>query len=640
MGYNKNMSTRRKRIIEILKEKNDWITGKELSTMLGVSDRTIRNDMDQLNKTYKGIIESSVRNGYRINQEVLAASDIEILKEEIPQSSTERCKYMIKKLLFEKPRLNLLDLQYDIYVSEFTLKNDYKRLSKMLEKFHDIELVRDGYYLSLKGSEESKRLLYKDLLADETNGNFINIHKIDQLFPNINLIKVKNVLEGVLGGHNYRVREETFPLLMIHVGVSIQRMMTYHYIETKQNCGEIRETAEYAIAKEFFEKVTASLHFEVNENELVLFARLLMGRQQSSVYMVDQVQHLLDAEKLFQKIIHTIKQKYDIDFSQDMVFKDGIILHLQNLLERMNQEILVSNVCLAEIKKNYPLVFEMSVFIGHVIEEYTHNRISEDEIGFLAMHIGAAYDRLNIKHFYHVVLLQPNNNAMAGICRGKITERFGDRLVIDEVLSYYEAPVIERLHPDLILSTVPLTHKLDIPMVPISMFLNNNDEFRIFQKLNELEKKRQKASFDAFIKGLILEDYYFYHLDCEDYEEVISIMCDKLYEGGRVEASFKQSTYDREKMAYTSFPYGYAIPHALNYAAIQSTVGIAILKKPVRWGEYEVKLVLLLAVRDDERKWLKVFFDWFGNICDDSLLLTNITKARSAKEFIRLVTEE
>lgn len=637
MDYNSNMSTRQKKIIEILKEKNDWLTGKELSTMLGVSDRTIRNDIDQLGKAYKGIIESSVRYGYRINLEVLTGSNIEI-KEALPQTSEERCKYIIKKLLFEKSRLNMFDLQYDIYVSEFTLKNDFKRLMKMLEKFDGIELVKEGNYLYLKGSEESKRRVYKNLLANETNGNFININKIDQLFPNFNLIKVKDILEKVLERHNYKVREETFPLLMIHVGVAIQRMMTYHYIETSRNRSEIKKTTEYAVAKEFFERVTSSLHFEVNENEVALFASLLMGRQQSNVYM-DPAQHLIDAEELALKIIDTIHQKYDIDFSQDSVFKDGIILHLQNLLERMNNKIMISNVCLAEIKKTYPLVFEMSVFIGHIIEEYTKHSITEDEIGFLAIHIGAAYDRLNIRYLYHAVLIQPNSNTLSGICNDKIQERFGDRLTINAILPYYERPVIESLNPDLILTTIPLTHKLDIPTVSISMFVNSNDEYKIFKELNDLEAKRQRAAFDRFIKGLILEDYYFYNLDCNTPAEVINVMCDKMYEGERVEESFKKSTFEREKMAYTSFSYGYAIPHALNYSAIKSTIGIAILKKPVQWGDYEVKLVLLLAVREAERGLLKIFFDWFGNICDDSQLLSNIMKAKTAKEFIGLITE-
>ena len=49
--YNKAMQMRQKKILQILKEKKDWITGKELSTILSVSDRTIRSDMEQLGKT-------------------------------------------------------------------------------------------------------------------------------------------------------------------------------------------------------------------------------------------------------------------------------------------------------------------------------------------------------------------------------------------------------------------------------------------------------------------------------------------------------------------------------------------------------------------------------------------------------------
>jgi len=632
--YNKTMQMRQKKILEILEEKKGWITGKELSTILSVSDRTIRSDMEQLGKTYKGIIESSVRYGYRINQAVSEKSNLE-LRENIPQTSEERCKYIIEKLLFSTRKLNILDLQNDIFVSEFTIKNDIKKLAEMLEKYDGVELVKTGSHIYLKGSEESKRFVYKDLLANETKGNFININKIDELFPNFDLIKVKNILEDILSKHSYRVREETFPMLMIHVGVSIQRMMNYNYVETNRYCSEIQDTLEYKIAIDFFTKVTAALSFDLNENEVVLFANLLIGRQRSLFF--DREEYLVQAEELMLKIVKTIRNRYDIDFSGDVTFKDGMVLHLQNLLERIQYKIVVSNVCLAEIKKTYPMVFEMSVFIGHIIEEYTKNTISEDEIGFLAIHLGAAYDRLNIKYFYHAVLIQPNSDTLTGACSDKILERFGERIVIDTILAYYEAPVIENLHPDLIISTIPLTHKLDILTITISMFVNTSDEYKIFKAITELDKRHYKTEFDHFIKCLISEEYYYYNLECDTYEDVINYMCDRMYEGGRVKENFKESTFEREMMAYTSFSYGYAIPHALNYSAICSTMSIAILKKPVQWGDYQVHLVLLLAVRDDEKELLKIFFDWFGNICDDTLLLSKIREAKSAKAFIDLI---
>ncbi len=592
--YNKAMQMRQKKILQILKEKKDWITGKELSTILSVSDRTIRSDMEQLGKTYKGIIESSVRYGYRINEDVSEESDLE-QREHIPQTSEERCKYIIEKLLLNKRKLNIFDLQYDIYVSEFTIKNDMKKISEMLEKYDGVELVKTGSHIYLKGSEESKRFVYKDLLANETKGNFINLNKIDELFPNFDLIKVKNILEEILEKYGYRVREETFPMLMIHVGVSIQRMMNYNYVETNRYRCEIRDTPEYKIAMEFFTRVTATLSFELNENEVVLFANLLIGRQRSTLF--EKEDYLVQAEELMLKIVSMARQRYDIDFSADMLFKDGLVLHLQNLLERIQLGAVVSNICLPEIKKTYPMVFEMSVFVGHIIEEYMETSVSEDEIGFLAIHLGAAYDRLNIKYYYHVVLIQPNSNTMSGACSDKILERFGERIVIE----------------------------------------NTSDEYKIFKAITDLDKHHYKTEFNNFIKCLILEDYYYYNLDCDTYEEVITRMCDRMYEGGRVDETFKKSTFDREKMAYTSFSYGYAIPHALNYSAIQSTMSIAILKKPVQWGDYQVHLVLLLAIRDDEKELLKIFFDWFGNICDDTLLLSRIREAKTAKAFVELI---
>ena len=240
------------------------------------------------------VVSGKIPFGYRINEDVSEESDLE-QREHIPQTSEERCKYIIEKLLLNKRKLNIFDLQYDIYVSEFTIKNDMKKISEMLEKYDGVELVKTGSHIYLKGSEESKRFVYKDLLANETKGNFINLNKIDELFPNFDLIKVKNILEEILEKYGYRVREETFPMLMIHVGVSIQRMMNYNYVETNRYRCEIRDTLEYKIAMEFFTRVTATLSFELNENEVVLFANLLIGRQRSTLF--EKEDYLVQADQ-------------------------------------------------------------------------------------------------------------------------------------------------------------------------------------------------------------------------------------------------------------------------------------------------------------------------------------------------------
>lgn len=55
------MKTRQIKIVDILSERKDWVTGKELSAILEVSDRTIRSDINAINCELKDAIEASVR---------------------------------------------------------------------------------------------------------------------------------------------------------------------------------------------------------------------------------------------------------------------------------------------------------------------------------------------------------------------------------------------------------------------------------------------------------------------------------------------------------------------------------------------------------------------------------------------------
>ena len=48
---------------------------------------------------------------------------------------------------------------------------------------------------------------------------------------------------------------------------------------------------------------------------------------------------------------------------------------------------------LSAIKENYPLAFEAGVIAGIVIKEQTGIDIHENEIGYLALHFGAAIER-------------------------------------------------------------------------------------------------------------------------------------------------------------------------------------------------------------------------------------------------------
>ena len=210
------MNKRQEKIVLLLNDTKAWMTGKEISKLMQVSDRTIRSDIDAINRYYEQpIIESNLRSGYHIRDEINVTLPT-AQKFIIPQTPQERCVYIIRVLLFEKKELNLMDLQDQVFISGYSIDNDIKRIKKILENYNDLKLIRSKNHIHLEGSEDEMRKLYKDLLTEETQGNFLNLNKLSSMFKGFDLLKVKDIMENILKEYNYRIREMAIPMLMIY----------------------------------------------------------------------------------------------------------------------------------------------------------------------------------------------------------------------------------------------------------------------------------------------------------------------------------------------------------------------------------------------------------------------------------------
>src|SRR5699024_5484805 len=75
----------------------------------------------------------------------------------------------------------------------------------------------------------------------------------------------------------------------------------------------------------------------------------------------------------------------------------GLGLHLKPAIKRHKYVMNFRNPMLADSKKNYPLAFEAGVIAGLSIESKIGIEINENEIGYLALHIGAAIERRKYK---------------------------------------------------------------------------------------------------------------------------------------------------------------------------------------------------------------------------------------------------
>lgn len=626
------LTKRQNMIISIMNRQKDWIIGKDLARLLNVSDRTIRNDIAAINDFYKDtMIEANIKKGYRIQEEkvrnLIIATD-----KQMPETVEERRLFILEKLL-KVGQIHLYELSKEMCVSEFSLENDINKTRKLLGNYPGLKIDRNSNMLRLSGRECEKRRLYEELILSDMRGNLLNINKIAEKFSRFNLLKIKETLRNIFLESQYEINEIQIPATVIHIGVILERNLSYHFLKNIECREKILETREYEISKLFFEKISQMLLLKVPEEEIVDFAVYLNRGKKKGYKENEQLEEI--ASEMVQHIIDEIKEYFDIDFSEDREFRLGLELHINSLLKRHYEKREIDNTCLEEVKRKYPLIFEMGVWVCKIIEERLKIIISENEISFIALHIGSAYERANLRKKYKCILICPHNKMITDLCVQKIVNRFSERMEIIKCMSYFEEADILKNKPDFILTTQPLTHTLEIMTAEVSMFFDYKDEAVVFQILNRLDQIRYKNNFQFFILNLIREEFFTVNMVEEQPEKIISAMCDNLYSRGYVTEGFKESVLKRETLSSTSFFHGFAIPHNMsNQYTIHSAISAAILKRPVKWGQYDVRLVLLLAITEENRNLLKIFFDWLNGVVSDSEKFTKLLEVQDYKDFV------
>jgi len=631
------MTNRKEQLLSLLKKQGGWITARELSQILNVSDRTIRSDINAINSANTNhLIESNIRQGYRIAPEMLALPQTSKNNPDVvPQTPNERKNYIIKQLLVCRDRIRVSNLMDELYISEYTLENDLKNVRKSIASYPDIGIERCGNLLCLQGPEESIRELYKAMMLDETHRNFLNINEIAAMYTTFDLLKCKYTLETILENHGYQVDDSSFPSLILHVGISIDRIINGKYVQSSHSSEAVRNSEEYQIAQEFFQRISTLYQTQVADSESAQLALLLMGKKGSD-FNDSQLAGFSDtnSKELICGLLNHINQQYGIDFTGDEILIVGLALHLQSLVERSHKNITAANLYLQEIKRKFPLIFELGVTSANYLSEQLNIPIVEDEIGFIALHLGMAYKRLEDTKLLRAILIMPKTQAISNSLLQRINLNFSEYMTVVETFDYFEESKVLHFHPDLIICCVPLQHSLPIPTVQISIFLSREDEALIFAMLNSIEQKHLKEEYSEYLREMIRPQHFYRDMIFDSREEILRFLSDDLYHSLAVSKHFYSSLMKREEMSPTSFSCGFAIPHPVDHTVMQSNIAVMILRKPVSWGSFDVRIIFLLAVEKMESRAVKPFFDWMTNLSNNPDQLSALIESRTYQEFI------
>ncbi len=454
----------------ISKNNDTYISPKALAAKLGVTTRTLRSDIKNLNNSLK-IYDVSIKNkrGHGlyllINDREKFKSLVERIKESgIVTDGGDDYKKRLKDfllLILTKPR-EIDDIISTMYISDSTVDKYLKEARKVAKNYH-LKIQKDGDLLRMKGSES-------DIL-------------------NKLLTKVTNLIVALgLPMSDYSDKNIT-----IHLALELARSKTNNQLRNfNRNIPYIREEYFDKVSK-FFEEVFRSYELEYSEAEFHYFIyHLALNYPQ---LMLEHSNNDVKNKKIHDIVIEfldRIKDDYVFNLMQDKELIRNLEKHLELLLKVKNINGQRKNPLLNVIVSTFPLAYEMTVTASPLIEHQLNMKLSPDELAFITLHVGASMERLYNNRWdkKRAALVCGSGTATAMLLKARLSSQFSEYLNIVGVYSLYEYQHSDLKNTDFVISTVPIYEsKLPVIQVDLSNFQNDSNE--LYQYLVSVSDKNK-----------------------------------------------------------------------------------------------------------------------------------------------------
>ena len=69
---------------------------------------------------------------------------------------------------------------------------------------------------------------------EETKGNFVNLSAIADIWKDFDLLKLEDDFTEICEKYDFRISEMEYPLIMLHAGVSIERMLNHNSARSRR----------------------------------------------------------------------------------------------------------------------------------------------------------------------------------------------------------------------------------------------------------------------------------------------------------------------------------------------------------------------------------------------------------------------
>ncbi|MEF2976855.1 BglG family transcription antiterminator [Subtercola sp. YIM 133946] len=607
------MTDRRRQLLEYLAQTEGWITSAQLADRLGVTTRSVRSYVTAAKSAAAPleIIRSSA-DGYRLNRDAYA----EYLKGSGRRSEHEtprdRLYHLVRTLLDARDGLDVYDLAAQLFVSESTIEADLRKVKSLFDD-SGLRLVRTGSATSVQGSEENRRKLISRMFRAESARGFLEIERIQQEFDSENLTAFKTDLLALLGTGGYFVNEYGLDSVLLHVAIAVDRSSKNRPLESV--------TAPVADAAGLSASILALVdrHFGVSLTDadldhlvLLLTTRVITPGHGIEVSVQAEELGLTDDVDFIRQVARRASEQYLIDLDDDE-FTVRLALHVRNLIARARVSSFSRNPMTRSIKTTYPMTYELAVFIASEIQRRESIVISDDEIAYIALHVGSHLERKARRDdAVTATVVFPNYYDIHLMMLRRLENALGDDVRVDTIITRTDIDP-KMLTTDLVITTVPSLAYGD-NVVLVQPFLTDGDIESIRRATARVRRLQRRRQLKEELLLYFSEDLFVRNLEAADEAEMIGALGGRMLAAGIIDQSYIDGAIERERMSSTAFTDSVAVPHSMLMNASKTAIAIALNDTAMPWGENRVNVVALIAFSDTGRRSFQSIFDQFVEV--------------------------
>lgn len=549
-----------RRQVEILHYLNEYrdTTIKQIAQKIGVTGQTIKSEimaLEDILKCYEITVEFQSGKGIKVDggnhlQELLRVSETNIEFRVQDQ--------ILLLLILNREYLVLQDIADTLFIS----KSQVEKLMPSLIKHYKGEIQSARHYgYRYSGTEVNRRAIFVRLIAPYMRATdlkqcleaFSDTHfSIKPYFKDTIIQKGTEVLHFILGFEQLTFTDSAIQELFLYLLLILKANAEEGVIEEAEEClTGIKKPDQIKWYREYVDKIDNELNIALKTCEKEYLTYLLMTLKKKKTLNKEEI--LMEMRELVERLLRGIKTKFFIDLTCDEHLIEGLSYHIYTMFlsSQAVQPTKEESMCL-EIKRHYPLGYEMAALAVDILKETYDYEVDERERCYLTLHFQAAIEKLKqVEQRIKTVIVCHFGMAACHLISRRI-ERFFPQIDIVGTYSVREFSETGNIACDLIVSTEKLKD-IGITTLYVTPALKEVELERI------REFVRTRNTKDLIANEIMNAEIIHFNAPVSK-KEVIDKMVGTLKEAGYVSEEYLTSIYEREMISSTAMQ-DIAVPH-------------------------------------------------------------------------------